>query len=150
MFALCRKEIAIDFIRSICSYTFANRRFYHWMEGNMQNFHHVNVCPIRDIISRISSKWTMLVLVTLHSNGTMRFNDIQKSIGEVSQRMLTVTLRSLEADGLIHRKVYPEVPPKVEYKLSERGESLMPLLQSLIDWALEHAEAIMEDRNKDR
>ncbi|WP_418829841.1 winged helix-turn-helix transcriptional regulator [Phocaeicola sp.] len=116
----------------------------------MQNFHHVNVCPIRDIISRISSKWTMLVLVTLHSNGTMRFNDIQKSIGEVSQRMLTVTLRSLEADGLIHRKVYPEVPPRVEYKLSERGESLMPLLQSLIDWALEHADAIMEDRNRDR
>ena len=92
----------------------------------------------------------MLVLVTLHSNGTMRFNDIQKSIGEVSQRMLTVTLRSLEADGLIHRKVYPEVPPRVEYKLSERGESLMPLLQSLIDWALEHANAIMEDRNRDR
>lgn len=112
----------------------------------MQNFHHINVCPIRDIISRISSKWAMLVLVTLHSNGTMRFNDIQKSIGEVSQRMLTVTLRSLEADGLIHRKVYPEVPPRVEYKLSERGESLMPLLQSLIDWALEHADAIMEDR----
>lgn len=92
----------------------------------------------------------MLVLVTLHSNGTMRFNDIQKSIGEVSQRMLTVTLRSLEADGLIHRKVYPEVPPRVEYKLSERGESLMPLLQSLIDWALEHTNAIMEDRNRDR
>jgi len=116
----------------------------------MQNFHHINVCPIRDIISRISSKWAMLVLVTLHSNGTMRFNDIQKSIGEVSQRMLTVTLRSLEADGLIHRKVYPEIPPRVEYKLSERGESLMPLLQSLIDWALEHADAIMEDRNRDR
>ena len=116
----------------------------------MQNFHHINVCPIRDIISRISSKWAMLVLVTLHSNGTVRFNDIQKSIGEVSQRMLTVTLRSLEADGLIHRKVYPEVPPRVEYKLSERGESLMPLLQSLIDWALEHADAIMEDRNRDR
>lgn len=116
----------------------------------MQNFHHINVCPIRDIISRISSKWAMLVLVTLHSNGTMRFNDIQKSIGEVSQRMLTVTLRSLEADGLILRKVYPEVPPRVEYKLSERGESLMPLLQSLIDWALEHADAIMEDRNRDR
>lgn len=116
----------------------------------MQNFHHINVCPIRDIISRISSKWAMLVLVTLHSNGTMRFNDIQKSIGEVSQRMLTVTLRSLEADGLIHRKVYPEVPPRVEYKLSERGESLMPLLQSLIDWALEHADAIMEDRNRNR
>lgn len=116
----------------------------------MQNFHHINVCPIRDIISRISSKWAMLVLVTLHCNGTMRFNDIQKSIGEVSQRMLTVTLRSLEADGLIHRKVYPEVPPRVEYKLSERGESLMPLLQSLIDWALEHANEIMEDRNRNK
>ena len=92
----------------------------------------------------------MLVLVTLHSNGTMRFNDIQKSIGEVSQRMLTVTLRSLEADGLIHRKVYPEVPPRVEYKLSERGERQMPILKTLIDRALEHTNTIKKNRNRKR
>ena len=59
----------------------------------MQNFHHSGICPIRDIIARISTKWAMLVLTTLHTNGVMRFNDIQKSIGEISQRMLTVTLR---------------------------------------------------------
>lgn len=63
----------------------------------------------------------MLILITLNANGTMRFNDIQKSIGDISQRMLTVTLRTLEADGLISRKVYPEVPPRVEYCLTERG-----------------------------
>lgn len=80
----------------------------------------------------------MLVLITLHANGVMRFNDIQKSIGDISQRMLTMTLRTLEADGLIHRKAYPEVPPKVEYNLTEKGESLIPLLQNLVDWALAH------------
>lgn len=87
-------------------------------------------------------------LTTLHTNGVMRFNDIQKSIGEISQRMLTVTLRSLETDGLIKRTVYPEVPPRVEYKLTLRGESLMPILKMLTDWALDHAEEIMKDRQK--
>lgn len=104
----------------------------------MQNFHHTGLCPIRDVLSRLSGKWSMLVLITLHANGVMRFNDIQKSIGDISQRMLTMTLRTLEADGLIHRKVYPEVPPKVEYNLTEKGESLIPLLQNLVDWALAH------------
>lgn len=114
----------------------------------MQNFHHSGICPIRDIIARISTKWAMLVLTTLHTNGAMRFNDIQKSIGEISQRMLTVTLRSLETDGLIKRTVYPEVPPRVGYKLTQRGESLMPILKMLTDWALDHAEEIMKDRQK--
>lgn len=105
----------------------------------MQNFHHTGVCPIRDVLSRLSGKWSMLVLITLHANGVMRFNDIQKSIGDISQRMLTLTLRILETDGLVSRKVYPEVPPKVEYKLTEKGESLIPLLQQLVDWALSHS-----------
>ncbi len=72
-------------------------------------------CPIRDILSRLGDKWSLLILTTLHANGVMRFSDIQKSIGDISQRMLTVTLRSLEADGLITRKVYAQIPPKVEY-----------------------------------
>lgn len=115
---------------------------------NMQTFHHTKICPIRDILSNISSKWAMLVLITLHANGTMRFNDIQKSIGEVSQRMLTVTLRSLEADGLVTRTVYPQVPPRVEYKLTECGESLIPLLKNLVDWANQHMDGILDNRKQ--
>lgn len=113
----------------------------------MENFHHTAVCPIRGIISRLGDKWAMLILVTLNANGIMRFGDIQKTIGDISQRMLTVTLRSLEADGLIARKVYAEVPPRVEYGLTDTGSSLMPHLESLVDWALEHMEDIVSRRN---
>ena len=88
----------------------------------------------------------MLVLVTLDANGTMRFNEIQKSIGDISQRMLTLTVRTLEADGLIKRNVYPEVPPRVEYALTDRGHSLMPLLKELVRWALDNQEQILEER----
>ena len=91
----------------------------------MKNFHHTENCPIRDILSRLSSKWAMLILITLDANEVMRFNDLQKSIGDISQRMLSVTLRTLEADGLIGRKAYPEIPPRVEYSLTPRGLSLI-------------------------
>ncbi len=92
-------------------------------------------CPIRNLLCRLGDKWSLLVLVSLSANGTMRFNEIQRSIGDISQRMLTVTLRSLEADGLVSRKVYPEVPPRVEYALTKSGKSLMPHLSGLVDWA---------------
>lgn len=103
--------------------------------------------PVRDVLSRLGDKWTMLVLVTLKANGTMRFCDIQKTIGDISQRMLTVTLRSLETDGLIVRKVYAEVPPRVEYNLTEIGCSLMPHIESLVGWALEHMNDILNRRS---
>ena len=90
----------------------------------------------------------MLVLVTLDANGTMRFNEIQKSIGDISQRMLTLTVRTLESDGLIKRDVYPEVPPRVEYTLTDRGRTLMPLLKELVRWALDNQEQILEERAK--
>jgi len=102
----------------------------------MKNFHHTENCPIRDILSRLSSKWAMLILITLDANEVMRFNDLQKSIGDISQRMLSVTLRTLEADGLIGRKAYPEIPPRVEYSLTPRGLSLIPYLEGLVGWAL--------------
>lgn len=114
----------------------------------MKEFHHHKFCPIRDILSRIGSKWSMLVLVTLDANGTMRFNEIQKSIGDISQRMLTLTVRTLESDGLIKRDVYPEVPPRVEYTLTDRGRTLMPLLKELVRWALDNQEQILEERAK--
>ena len=112
----------------------------------MKNFHPTGNCPIRDVLSRLGDKWSMLVMVTLSSNGVMRFSDIHKTIDDISQRMLTVTLRMLEADGLVARKVYAEVPPRVEYYLTETGESLMPHIQSLVNWAVEHMDGIVENR----
>lgn len=112
----------------------------------MKNFHDEGICPIRNILSRLGDKWSMLVLITLKANGTMRFSDIHKTIGDISQRMLTVTLRTLEADGLVLRKVYAEVPPRVEYNLTETGKTLMPHIQNLIDWAVEHTPEILENR----
>lgn len=112
----------------------------------MKNFHPTGNCPIRDVLSRLGDKWSMLVLTTLHANGTMRFNDIHKTIQDISQRMLTVTLRTLEADGLVQRKVYAEVPPRVEYCLTEVGRSLIPHVEALVGWALEHMEEILQCR----
>jgi len=103
-------------------------------------------CPIRNVLSRLGDKWSILVLVTLNDKGTLRFNDLHKRIEDISQRMLTVTLRSLETDGLINRKVFAEVPPRVEYTLTERGASLMPHIQGLVDWALFNMEDIRKGR----
>nr|WP_203558733.1 helix-turn-helix domain-containing protein [Bacteroides sp. 51] len=115
-------------------------------EKNIKNFHPTGTCPIRDILSRLGDKWSMLVLVTLNANGTMRFSDIHKTIADISQRMLTVTLRSLETDGLVSRKIYPEVPPRVEYDLTETGKSLIPHLENLVEWALTYTPDIIENR----
>jgi transcriptional regulator len=114
--------------------------------NKMKNFHNTGNCPIREILSKLGNKWSMLVLVTLNANGTMRFNDIHRTIDDISQRMLTVTLRSLETDGLVARNVYAEVPPRVEYQLTERGRSLLPHLQSLVDWAVANMPDILEGR----
>lgn len=116
----------------------------------MKNFHPTGNCPIRDVLSRLGDKWSMLVLVTLDANGTMRFNDIHKTIQDISQRMLTVTLRTLEADGLVQRKVYAEVPPRVEYRLTDMGCSLIPHIESLVGWALDNMAVILDNRKVNR
>ena len=95
----------------------------------MKNFHPDDNCPVRNVLCRLGDKWSMLVLITLNANGTMRFCDIHKTIADISQRMLTVTLRTLETDGLVSRRVYAEVPPRVEYELTERGKSLIPHIE---------------------
>ena len=112
----------------------------------MKNFHHIGFCPVRDVLSRLGDKWSMLILITLNANGVMRFSDIHKTIDDISQRMLTVTLRTLEADGLIARKVYAEVPPRVEYFLTDTGLSLIPHIQNLVNWAVQHMPEIMDSR----
>ena len=89
-------------------------------------------CPIRNILSRIGDKWSLLVLYTLSGSSVMRFNVLQKNIPDISQKMLTVTLRALEEDGLVKRVIYAEVPPRVEYSLTDRAKSLLPCIDSLI------------------
>lgn len=113
----------------------------------MKNFLPTGNCPVRNVLCRLGDKWSMLVLITLNSNGTMRFSDIHKTIEDISQRMLTVTLRTLESDGLVERKVYAEVPPRVEYYLTATGGTLIPHIEGLVGWALEHMDGILEHRN---
>lgn len=105
-------------------------------------------CPIRNILSRIGDKWSMLVLYTLSQQPVCRFNQLQRSIPDISQKMLTSTLKTLEADGIVDRKVYPEVPPRVEYSISKRGDTLLPILQDLINWAALNMKKIVKDREK--
>ena len=116
----------------------------------MKNFHPTGNCPIRDVLSRLGDKWSMLVLITLNANGTMRFSDIHKTIEDVSQRMLTVTLRTLESDGLVERIVYAEVPPRVEYCLTDTGGTLIPHIEGLVGWALENMNIILDHRKMSR
>lgn len=107
-------------------------------------------CPIRNILARICDKWSLLVIYTLDKAGkeTVRFKELQREIPDISQKMLTVTLRTLEDDGYVTRTVYPEVPPRVEYALTERARSLLSHINALIEWALENIDAIIKDRRK--
>lgn len=107
-------------------------------------------CPIRNILARISDKWSILVLFTLNQSTLMRFNTLQKNIPDISQKMLTVTLRTLEEDGFVKRQVYAEVPPRVEYSLTDRAISLLPHINSLISWAKDNMNAILIDRERNR
>ena len=106
-------------------------------------------CPVRNVLSRIGDRWSLLVLLALHDKvEAMRFSEICKAIPDVSQKMLTATLRNLEADDLLSRTIYPEVPPRVEYKLTKRGKTLIPLLNQLVDWSLDNMDAIIRHREK--
>ncbi len=105
-------------------------------------------CPVRNVISRLTDKWSLLVLYTLEQQKVLRFSDLWRQIPDISQKMLTKTLRHLEEDGIVVREVFMEAPPKVEYRLSERGLSLMPHLDALIGWGIEHFNDIVNDRRK--
>lgn len=97
-------------------------------------------CPIRDILDRLGDKWSVLVILILEKSDVVRFSELARSLPDISQKMLTVTLRNLEEMNLVKRTIYPEVPPRVEYNLTELGVSLLPPMHSMIDWALEHKE----------
>jgi len=105
-------------------------------------------CPIRNVLSRVGDKWSMLVLFTLENNNSQRFKELQRNIPDISQKMLTATLKTLEGDGLVSREAFPEIPPRVEYSLTEKGKSLLPLIDNLLSWASENMEDIIESRKQ--
>jgi|SRR6516162_1557964 DNA-binding HxlR family transcriptional regulator len=102
-------------------------------------------CPIMAAMAMISDKWKVLIIYKLCS-GTMRFNELMRSLQGVTQRVLTYQLRQLEADGLVSRKIYPEVPPRVEYSLTHLGKTLVPVLEQLENWAREHSTELLAAR----
>lgn len=104
----------------------------------------IEICPVRNVIARFGNKWALLVILILSENKVLRFSELKKMIPDVSSRMLSSTLRTLEADGLVSRKVYPEVPPKVEYSLTETGLSLVPFIVQLTEWAQKHMKSIVK------
>lgn len=117
------------------------------MKNNIENYEECNGgCPVRNVLDRFGDKWSMLIILTLGRGQKMRFNELHKSIGDISQKMLTVTLKTLEADGLVKRTMFPEIPPRVEYNLTEMGQSLMPHLQSLTEWADKNMPVIQASR----
>lgn len=102
-------------------------------------------CPVREVLDRVAGKWSILIIVAT-ARGPVRFTELERSIKGISRRMLTLTLRNLERDGLLTRTVYPTVPPQVEYSLTDIAQELHASLLSLTDWAQRHRETIMTAR----
>lgn len=95
------------------------------------------ICPVETTLMLISDRWKVLIIRDLLT-GTKRFSELKKSVGKISQKVLTSNLRSMEESGLVSRKVYPEVPPRVEYSLTETGWSLKPILDAMVEWGTEY------------
>lgn len=107
---------------------------------------HSNCLAMSDVLNRIGDKWSVMVVGMLSRHGTLRFNELKRQINGVSQRMLTLTLRNLERDGLVTRTIYAEIPPRVEYGLTRLGQTLREPIDSLWDWSAAHHSAIVEAR----
>ena len=99
-------------------------------------------CHAREMLARVGDKWSVYVIHVLGDAGTLRFNELRNRVDGISQRMLTVTLRGMERDGLVTRKVYPQVPPRVEYALTRLGRTLRQLVRGLVDWSGAHLEEV--------
>jgi DNA-binding HxlR family transcriptional regulator len=104
-------------------------------------------CGIRDVLDRVGDKWSVLLIVEL-AQGVHRFRELQRAVPGISQRMLTLTVRRLERDGLVSRTVHATVPPRVDYELTPMGHSLTFLLRALADWSADHRVAIAESRQR--
>lgn len=102
-------------------------------------------CPIRDVLDRIGDQWTFLVIEAL-ADRTLRFNELSREIGDISKQMLSRTLKRLEMDGFVHRTLYAEVPPRVEYQLTEMGRGFLVPMEALVRWADAHHAQVCQSR----
>jgi len=103
-------------------------------------------CLARDVLDRIGDRWSVLLIASLGEHEVLRFTELRRRVSGISQRMLTVTLRDLERDGFVSRKVKPVIPPHVEYRLTPLGRALMENVQALCEWACSHQEAVRRAR----
>lgn len=108
----------------------------------------IEICPVRNVVSRFGNKWALLVVLVLSEHENVRFNELCRLIPDVSSRVLSGTLRTLEADGLLVRKMHPVVPPKVEYRLTDIGHSLVPFIIQLTEWVQANMKSIVRHRKK--
>lgn len=108
----------------------------------------IEICPIRNVVARFGNKWGLLVILVLSESGKVRFSQLGKLIPDISTKMLSNTLRTLEADGIVSRIVYSEVPIRVEYELTDIGQSLVPIIAELTEWAQKNMKTIIEKRRK--
>lgn len=103
------------------------------MQATDKNITEHQQCPVNTTLEIIGGKWKVIILYHLFQ-GTQRFNELRRLIPNITQRMLTLQLREMENDGILHRKVYPEIPPKVEYSLTEFGQTLLPVIKAMHKW----------------
>lgn len=108
----------------------------------------IEICPIRNVVARFGNKWALLVIYILSERGSIRFNQLAKQIPDISSKVLSSTLHILEADGLVKRTVFPEVPVRVEYELTETGKTLVPIIIALTEWAQNNMKSIMSHRKE--
>lgn len=108
----------------------------------------IEICPVRNVIARFGNKWAILVLLVISENDHIRYNELRRQIPDISSRVLSGTLRTLEADGLVNRKLYNEVPARVEYNLTDTGRSLIPIIKQLTEWAQNNLKTIIANRGK--
>ncbi len=106
------------------------------------------LCRVEDTLDVLVGKWKPIILLYLLKNGTMRFNELKKSIPDITQKMLTKQLRELEEEEIINRVVYPQVPPKVEYSITEYGKELEPILHAMHEWSNRHIQQKQKNQMK--
>jgi DNA-binding HxlR family transcriptional regulator len=107
-------------------------------------------CPVEATLNVIGGKWKVVILFSLTSDGTLRFAELRRKIPGISERMLTQQLRELERDCIVHRKVYAEVPPKVEYSLTTYGKTLRPITEAMCKWGRKHVERLNDQNRAER
>lgn len=117
------------------------------MSPSHKHVSHSSCLAVREVLNRVGDKWSVLI-VQLLADGPKRFSELRRMIEGISQRMLTLTLKGLERDGLVTRTVYPTIPPRVEYQLTDLGRTLRKPIQSLAKWAQENRERIQQSRDR--